>query len=182
MENRGSKKSWSPYAVGAGIGLLSWFAFLTANHPLGITTPFEDAALILGKTLVSHFESLHPLYASRIASGQPPQISWEWTLVLGVFLGSSISAYTANDREHNTIPKTWQRRFGSTSIVRFIGSFIGGAIMMLGARLAQGCTTGHIISGNAQLAASSMVFTILFCAVSIITARVIYGTEESPYV
>ncbi len=35
------KKSWSPYLVGALIGILSWFSFATADKPLGITTAFE---------------------------------------------------------------------------------------------------------------------------------------------
>ncbi len=39
-----TRKSWSPYAMGAGIGILSWFAFLTAERPVGITTSFEYTA------------------------------------------------------------------------------------------------------------------------------------------
>lgn len=34
MENPFTKKSWSPYVVGAGIGVLSWSVFATVNHPL----------------------------------------------------------------------------------------------------------------------------------------------------
>ena len=36
-------------------------------------------------------------------------------------------------------------------------AFAGGFIMVLGARIADGCTTGHGISGIAQLAVSSSV-------------------------
>jgi hypothetical protein len=39
-------KSWSPYAVGAGIGALSWFAFVSADHPLGISTAFETTVAL----------------------------------------------------------------------------------------------------------------------------------------
>ena len=45
-------KSWPPYAVGVGIGLLSWFAFATADHPLGISTAFEDTAALTEKAVV----------------------------------------------------------------------------------------------------------------------------------
>jgi hypothetical protein len=37
MPNPFTTKSWSPYVVGAGIGLLSIFAFATANNHLAIT-------------------------------------------------------------------------------------------------------------------------------------------------
>lgn len=48
-------KSWSPYAV--GIGILSWLAFATADHGLGITTAFEYSAGLLaggGAYLAEH--------------------------------------------------------------------------------------------------------------------------------
>jgi hypothetical protein len=37
MANPVTMKSWSPYVVGAGIGILSWFAFATADKHLAIT-------------------------------------------------------------------------------------------------------------------------------------------------
>jgi uncharacterized protein len=47
-----TKVSWSPYVVGAGIGALSWFSFATAKKPLGMTTPFESTAAMLGQRFV----------------------------------------------------------------------------------------------------------------------------------
>ena len=38
--------SRSPYAVGAGLGVLSAFAFATAKRGLGVTTAFESAAAL----------------------------------------------------------------------------------------------------------------------------------------
>ena len=46
------KKSWSPYVVGIGIGVLSWAAFATANRPLGITTAFEHTAALAENAVV----------------------------------------------------------------------------------------------------------------------------------
>jgi len=37
MQNPLQIKTWPPYVVGAGTGVLSWFVFATANHPFGIT-------------------------------------------------------------------------------------------------------------------------------------------------
>jgi hypothetical protein len=88
VSNAFTLKSWSPYLVGAGIGVLSWFAFATANHPLGITTAFEDTAALAGKAVAPGVEEGHPLYTKRAAEGKPPKIGWEWMLVLGVFVGA----------------------------------------------------------------------------------------------
>ena len=43
------RKKWSPYLVGAAIGVLSWFAFATADRQLGITTAFEYTAALAEK-------------------------------------------------------------------------------------------------------------------------------------
>lgn len=42
------KKSWSPYLVGAGIGVLSWFTFASVDKPIGITTAFEYTTALAG--------------------------------------------------------------------------------------------------------------------------------------
>ena len=35
---------WSPYMVGAGIGVLSWLTFLLSDKPLACSTSFVKAA------------------------------------------------------------------------------------------------------------------------------------------
>ena len=48
----------------------------------------------------------------------------------------------------------------------------GGALLMFGARMADGCTSGHGLSGTAQGAASSWLFTPLMFGVGSLLARV----------
>ena len=49
MANPLLQESWSPYAVGVGIGMLSWFSFASVDHPLGISTAFEQSAALTVK-------------------------------------------------------------------------------------------------------------------------------------
>jgi len=35
-----SMELWSPYVVGAGIGILSWLTFLVSDKPIGCSTAF----------------------------------------------------------------------------------------------------------------------------------------------
>ena len=46
----------------------------------------------------------------------------------------------------------------TTSTSRYVDAFAGGFLLLFGARLAGGCTSGHIISGMTQLAVSSTIF------------------------
>jgi uncharacterized membrane protein YedE/YeeE len=48
----------------------------------------------------------------------------------------------------------------------------------LGARLADGCTSGHILSGGMELAISSLVFAILVFISFIITANLFYKKDN----
>ena len=66
--------------------------------------------------------------------------------------------------------------------MRLVAAFFAGALMMFGARLAGGCTSGHGISGNLQLAVSSLVFTATLFAAAIITALALYARKGAIHV
>ena len=166
------EKSWSPYAVGAALGVLSWFAFATADHGLGITTAFENSAAFLLKPV------LPAGHAYLSAPGKAAKIDWEWMLVIGVFLGATISARLSHDATKLRVPDLWRERFGGSVSKRFLAAFGGGALMMVGARLAQGCTSGHGITGALQLAVSSWVFVAVMFGAGAAVALGLYGRKE----
>ncbi len=171
-------KSWSPYAVGACIGVLSWFVFLTADHPLGITTAVEYTAAFGAKAVQEQTDGT--LFYFR--QGNRPMVDWEWMLVLGVFIGAYLSASLSRDRCGERVPALWEWRFGRSVAGRYLGAFFGGALMLFGARLAKGCTSGHGISGSLQLALSSWVFTPLLFLTGILVAHILYGREGRRHV
>ncbi len=182
MANPFTMKSWSPYIAGAGIGLLSWFAFATADHPIGVTTAFEHSAALAEKAVVPQVEQTNDYFANKKTEGKPPKISWEWMLVVGVFIGAIISSTLSGDRGAPVIPPLWRARFGDSALVRLAFAFGAGALMMFGARLAQGCTSGHGISGTLQLAVSSWVFILVAFGVATATAWAMYGKEGARHV
>jgi uncharacterized protein len=164
-------KAWSPYVVGALIGMLSWFAFATADHPLGITTAFEYTAALAGASSAYYQDPENT-----------PKIDWEWMLVLGVFAGSFISSRLSGDRTSEAVPDLWRERFGPGKAKRFTAAFLGGAVMMFGARVAQGCTSGHGISGALQLALSSWLFVAIIFATGAAFAWIIYRSGGQHHV
>lgn len=54
--------------------------------------------------------------------------------------------------------------------------------MMFGARLAQGCTSGHGISGVLQLALSSWIFVVFLFLSGIGATFALYGKEARNHV
>jgi len=175
-------KSWSPYLAGAGIGALSWFAFATADKPIGVTTAFEHTTAIAQTSAVPHMERTNPYFAKQTAEGKPPKIDWEVMLVVGVVLGALLSSSMSGDRTASVVPGLWCRRFGDGTAKRLVVAFMAGGLMIFGARLAQGCTSGHGISGTLQLALSSWLFILVAFAVATATAWLLYGKQGAEHV
>src|ERR1035437_10259868 len=114
-----TKQSWSPYLVGAGIGVLSWFAFATADRPIGITTAFEYTAALTEKAAAPQLAQSNPYFAEKAKDNKTPKIDWEWMLVVGVFLGAYLSSKLSGDRSQERVPPMWRWRFEDRPMVRY---------------------------------------------------------------
>lgn len=163
-------RALSPYVAGAGIGALSWFTFATAKKPIGVTTAFESTAAGLGQRVAPELTHVNAYLVKR---EEVPKIDWEWMLAAGIGLGSYLVARGEPSSER--VPALWARTFGASRLVRYAGAFAGGLAMMFGARMAKGCTSGHAISGNMQLAGSSLLFSAVMGATAVSVARALFG-------
>lgn len=126
------KQEWSPYVAGVIVGLLSWFAFLTVK-PLGASTTYVRMAGLIEKLFVpAHVENL-PYFISKA-----PKIDWQWMMVFGILIGAYVSAKLSGSYQLRFIPKMWEQRFGISRAKRWTVAFLGGVILMFGARMAGG--------------------------------------------
>lgn len=167
-----AKLTESPLVAGAGLGALNTLAFATVGRGLGITTAFESAAAMAGRALMPRATNA---YLAR--REEKPRIDWESCLVLGVLVGSHLAARLAGERDRGAVPPSWQQRFGPSRPRRYASAVAGGALMMFGARMAKGCTSGHALTGTSQLALSSWVFSPIMFASAALVARALYGRE-----
>ncbi|WP_158857421.1 YeeE/YedE thiosulfate transporter family protein [Lunatibacter salilacus] len=161
---------WSPYAVGIGIGILSWLSFLISGKPIATSTTFARAGGMI-EEMVRGEKANQRSYYEKIKL----QIDWQWMLVIGVVIGSFISAILSGDFQVGVwVPSLWSSAFGDSAILRVLVAVIGGIILGFGARFAGGCTSGHGISGTLQLAVSSWISAVCFFIGGIIAAHIIY--------
>lgn len=160
---------WSPYVVGVGIGLLSWLTFLISQKPLACSTTFAKSSGLIEKAI----------WGKKVADKQyykeiKLDIDWQFMLVIGIILGSLLSALLSGDFQWQWVPSLWAGAYGSAILPRLISALIGGIFLGFGARWADGCTSGHGISGTMQLAVSSWISAIFFFIGGIITAQIIF--------
>lgn len=160
---------WSPYAVGIGIGVLSWLAFLLSDHPLGVSTAYARTSGMLEKA-VRGKKVEEKAYYREFA----PAIDWEWMLVAGLLAGAFLSAWMSGAFRWEVVPPLWRDAFGDTPAARVMVALAGGFLTGLGARWAGGCTSGHGISGSLQLVVSGWVALLCFFAGGVIMAMLTY--------
>jgi len=166
--------------AGAGIGVLSWITFGVMNEALGVSTTFVRLVGIVESWISpGHVES-NPYLAKYIVENPP--VDWQMLLVIGLFIGALVSAKLSGDCRVERVPEVWAARFGAGRWTRYLGAFIGGILILFGARMAGGCTSGHGISGGLQLSVSSWLFFFSFFSAGIVTAFILFGKEGRNYV
>lgn len=174
-QERTKNDGWSPYLAGALLGLLaiaSVYAtahFLGKTSYLGASTTFVRAAGILEQRINSeHVAGNEYFKETKI------KVDWQFMLVLGIFLGALISSTTDNSFKIESVPPTWEDRFGPSTGKRAAGAFLGGIIAMVGARMADGCPSGHGLSGMMQLSISGWVALPMFFVFGVLVANMVY--------
>jgi len=158
------------WAAGAVIGLLLTLAVAIAA-PIGMSSEF---AYMGGRivSLLAPQEANNPYWQGKLGIG------WGTMLVLGAFLGGSLAAWLVR-KPSLDIPSLWAERFGTDRRKRYLIAFFGGFVMLFGARLAGGCTSGHMISGISQLALSSFVFAVTIFLTGMLTAKALYDWRRA---
>jgi uncharacterized protein len=172
MMNYLKKDRWSPYVVGIGIALLSILSFFFFVKMIGTSTVFVKLAAALWYLINPSYVQMSEYYQMYLKNSS--WVNWYVTLVFGIFIGSYLAGNFWHASPVIHVPSIWKDRFGPSKIKRYTGAFLGGAIILFGARLAGGCTSGHVISGGMQLAVSGWLFMIGLFGIGVPAALLIY--------
>jgi uncharacterized membrane protein YedE/YeeE len=151
--------------AGVGLAFLNSIVFITAftNRPIGASTSYPYVAdLLTGMTNNDYFTKI-----------QGPG-HWELIFLGGALIAGFVFSLIEKDFKLRLIHDNWKKYKGSSNIKRIIWSLVGGFILIFGARMAGGCTSGHILSGGMQLAASSLLFTVFVTIGLLVTGKLFY--------
>jgi len=144
-------RNWSPYTAGIVIGLLQIPALLLVGTVLGVSSSFVTVAASLLSFVDANALNV-PYFKNHVSSAKD---WWQVALMAGIVLGAFISTRLAGTGRP-AMSGFWPRVAGISSFAqRFALGLAGGVLLLLGARIANGCTTGHGLSGLSQLAVSS---------------------------
>jgi len=156
-------------------GLILGVVFLAAVwivKPIGVSTQFVIcdgiAWNIFSSDLIGKKEAAYTStnaylnksdgkYASNVANPFSYGLVFVLSMALGGFISGKLSKKKISDKE-KLFPQVWENKFGTSAIKRFSYAFFAGFFVLFGARLAGGCTSGHMMSGMMQTSLSGYLF------------------------
>ena len=165
--------------------------------PLGVSTQFVVTDTIIWKAFddnIVHTEEvdgqlkysspnayINKSKGSYAKSASNP-VNYSYIFVLSMVIGAMLSSMFGGPKpssEDKKVPRVFATRFGYQPYMRFAFAFLGGFIALIGARLAGGCTSGHMISGIMQTSVSGYLFMVGAFMIAIPATILIYGWKPS---
>lgn len=175
---------------GVLLGLVFFIAVLLVK-PIGVSTQFVILDGVIGDAVNSElvtkteegYTSTNAYlaksggkYAKSVANPWNYSFIFVLAMMAGAFL--SVVARGGIDAEERRIPQIWRNSFGDTAVKRYIVAFLGGFVVLYGARLAGGCTSGHMMSGMMQTALSGYIFAAGAFAAAVPVSIYMYRKEN----
>ena len=158
---------------GLALGLVFFVAVLLVK-PIGVSTQFVifDGIVwdVLNPDVVAVSEEAKSGYASpnaylnksggKYAKAVANPLNYSLVFVIAMIIGAFVSAMLRGgvSKAERTMPAIWRVNFGDAPWKRYLAVFVAGFLVLFGARLAGGCTSGHMMSGMMQTAISGYVF------------------------
>lgn len=172
--------NWRKSGILLGI---TFFLAVLLVKPIGVSTQFvildaiiwdqfNEHVIEASETAKSGFSSINAYLnksGGKYAAAAAEPLNYSFVFVLAMVLGAFISAQTRRKipADEQTMPPVWRKRFGNSAIKRYAAAFVAGFVVLYGARLAGGCTSGHMMSGMMQTAVSGYLFALGAFAVGI---------------
>lgn len=177
---------------GLFLGLV-FFAAVALVKPIGVSTQFvildgivwdavDDSVVVASEEAKSGYTSSNPYLAKsggKYAKNVSNPLNYSFVFVGAMMVGALISAVLRGGvaRGEHTMPPVWRANFGDAIWKRYLAAFASGFVVLYGARLAGGCTSGHMMSGMMQTALSGYMFAAGAFLVAIPTALYLFRKE-----
>ncbi|MHB0915898.1 MAG: YeeE/YedE thiosulfate transporter family protein [Thermoleophilia bacterium] len=169
IERQNGQKRYIGWMYGGILlGLLNTFAVATYGA-LGVSRSYvvtDNIALDAAGSELPRTNSYLSLY--------PGTVDWLFMIAVGMVIGGFLAALIYRGFKPRLVPPLWAERFGDSRAKRFAAAFTGGFLLLLGARIAGGCTSGLVLSGVAQLSLAGLIFGISIFASGVVTAKLMY--------
>lgn len=171
----------------------SFFIAVLLVKPVGVSTQFSVISGMIHSTVDSNvitenperkngYESTNAYYdrsEGKLAKSIKNPLNYSFVFFLAIPLGAFL-AYSLIDKKKNSKEEKINNKNNlaiveKNSIKEYLPAFFSGFLLLYGARMAGGCTSGHMMSGIMQSSVSGFVFAasvfVVAIPVSILTSK-----------
>ncbi len=145
------KNYWSPYVAGGLTGFVLVASILFFNGYFGASTTFSRVGSLFVELVgfdlssIAFFSDYDGFFSYHTIN------DFQTTFVLGIMIGAFISAKMSGTFKLTKVPELFKERYGNDVKRRYIYAFVGGFIMIIGARVANGCASWWGLSVSSKL-------------------------------
>lgn len=189
-----NKNNWIKGAVVLGF---SFFIVILLVKPIGVSTQFsvlsgivhtvvDSDVIVEDSSRETGYKSSNAYYdksEGKLAKSIKNPLNYDFIFVLSIpvggYLGYLLFSRKKKNEEDNNVESCVLDDNKKSFIRKYVPSFIGGFLLLYGARMADGCTSGHMMSGMMQGSISGYVFAISVFATAIPTAIIVKKIKKA---
>ena len=189
-----NKNNWIKGAVVLGF---SFFIAILLVKPIGVSTQFsvlsgivhtvvDSDVIVEDSSRETGYKSSNAYYdksEGKLAKAIKNPLNYDFIFVLSIpvggYLGYLLFSRKKKNEEDNDVESCSLDDNKKGFIEKYALSFIGGFLLLFGARMADGCTSGHMMSGMMQGSISGYVFAISVFATAIPTAIIVKKIKKA---
>ena len=161
-----------PIGVSTQYVIADCFIFCNLKPDLAVETVNEDGS----KTYSSSNDYLNKS-KGKYAKNSLNINNYGFIFVIAMFFGGFLASKLGGpkvEKEETWIPQVWRDNLGDSWGRRMFGAFASGFFILMGSRMAGGCTSGHMMSGMMQTSLSGYLFAIGVFAVAVPVAIIVF--------
>ncbi|KAI9351417.1 hypothetical protein BDR26DRAFT_427752 [Obelidium mucronatum] len=164
--------AWSPIHAGIAVGISQITHIVLTGSMIGASAVYPYMGSLFVRAVDPNWKTNTPYYSGYV------DLAHSLRFTGGVMAGAALSAWMGGFKygagmigsSSGSIPGNVFVEYGVGSMARVVG---GGVLLVYGSRVAGGCTSGHGLSGLAQLGVASLVtIAAMFAAGTAVAAAV----------
>lgn len=188
--------NWLKGAIVLGI---SFFIAVFLVKPIGVSTQFSVLSGIVHSTIdkevivedssrESGYKSTNEYYdksEGKLAKAIKNPMNYDFIFVLAIPVGAALGYMVFKkkkedgEEELSTVEECSIDDKNKGFVATYAPMFISGFLLLFGARMADGCTSGHMMSGMMQSSVSGYVFAMAVFATAIPTSIIVKKLKRS---
>ncbi|KAJ3073084.1 hypothetical protein HDU98_002290 [Podochytrium sp. JEL0797] len=142
--------AWSPFSGGLAIGVVQVVHMVVTGGMIGLSSVFPYVGSVVVRVVDKDWQKNAPFYASYTGMANTLRFT------VGVIAGAYVS-FTMGGHVFGTGLGDVSVGAAAYDVATMVRVIVGGILLVYGSRCAGGCTSGHGLSGMAQLGSASIV-------------------------